>query len=392
MRQGIDVMKSICFYSTSWRGGDGWYTHGFAEGLANALESKHYSLIFLASPMQPQEREAKSQNLVRYKFRAGHNSEWSRIHKLFHTLMRIAEATFSLIKIRFKTSVFVVTFPHWLSVTMFQFILLKLTGAKIIYIVHDPLPHAWSLPKLFRRFEKACLASTYYLADQLVTLTKSGNTVLEEQFGVKNNRLSVVPHGVFDSGKAEPLKNNRKFLIFGMLRSNKSILESINAFKSLLKTVPDAKLVVAGAPYSAEPEYWAECEKALNELGGSVATEIGFVEEARLETLFAECDAVLLPYKNFNSQSGVAVLAALSMRPVIGTAIGGIAELFEIGMCGIPLIDPPDETSIQSAMVDFCNVSVSEWKNKSVESRQQLLNTLSWQAIGKTFIHELKVE
>lgn len=385
MRQVTDVMKSICFYSTSWRGGDGWYTHGFAEGLANALRSKGYSLIFLASPMQPQEREAKSENLIRYKFRPGHNSEWSRIHKLFHMLMRIAEATYNLIKIRFETSVFVVTFPHWLSVTMFQFMLLKLTGAKIIYIVHDPLPHAWSLPKLFRSFEMACIASTYYLADQLVTLTKSGNTVLKEQFGVNNNRLSVVPHGVFDSGKAEPLKNNRKFLIFGMLRSNKCILESIKAFKNLLITVPEAKLVVAGAPYSAEPEYWAECEKALSDLGSSVTTEIGFVEESRLETLFAECDAVLLPYKNFNSQSGVAVLAALSMRPVIGTSMGGIAELFETGMCGIPLIDPPDETSIENAMLDFCSQPVSEWKNKTIESRQKLLNSLSWQAIGDAF-------
>lgn len=216
--------------------------------------------------------------------------------------------------------------------------------------------------------------------------------MLNEEFGIKNERLSVVPHGVFDSGQAVPIRNNRKFLIFGMLRSNKCILESINAFKNILKTVPNATLVVAGAPYSAEPEYWAKCEKALKDLGSSVSTEIGFVEEARLETLFAECDAVLLPYKNFNSQSGVAVLAALSMRPVIGTSTGGIAELFEIGMCGIPLIDPPDETSIQNAMLDFCHVSVSQWKSQSVESRQKLLNTLSWQAIGKTFIHELGIE
>lgn len=375
----------ICMYSTSWRGGDGWYTHALAEGIAQALPKFDKRLILVASQMEPLERDASDSNLDRFFFRAAHKQEWSKPKKLIHTILRITEATVRLISARRKASVFIVTFPHWLTVCFLQFLLLKATRASVIYIVHDPLPHAWSFPSGGQWLEKLLLRGTYFLADHLVTLTNSGKDILNNVLSIPKEKLSVIPHGVFNNGKIEAPKSNRTFLIFGMLRSNKCILESIRAFSTLRKKFPDARLVVAGAPYSAEMDYWELCRREIELIGESIHCEIGFVEEARLEELFSQADAVLLPYMNFNSQSGVAMLAALSMRPVIGTAIGGIAELFELGMCGIPVDSPPTEEKITAAMVQFCDTNTEAWTDATIKAREDLLNALSWKRIGEHF-------
>lgn len=182
------------------------------------------------------------------------------------------------------------------------------------------------------------------------------------------------------------MRSNRRFLIFGMLRRNKCILESIQAFAQVHRQYPDSQLVIAGAPYSAEPDYWAQCQAALDALDAvSVQREIGFVEESRMEQLFIEADAVLAPYTDFNSQSGVAVLAAFSMRPVIGSAIGGIGELFDAGMAGVRIDKAPTAEVIAQAMAAFCARPVEAWRREAAEGRNRIMASMSWEAVGRAY-------
>lgn len=354
--------------------------------MADALLDQGYQLRFIASRMTPEERDATHENIVREVLIGGHGVDASFLQKLVHTARRAGQATKKLLACRRNARVYVITFPYWPSVTFLQFLLLKALGAKIVYIVHDPSPHAWSRGFLRRALERFMIFATYRLSNELISLTNIGRLALAKDFGIDLKRITMVPHGVFDNGKCIELAGNRKFLIFGMLRSNKQIIESIEAFELLLRDYPDSRLVIAGAPYRAEPDYWARCEQAIARLGDAVHCEIGFVAEERLEELFSSTDAVLLPYKDFNSQSGVAVLAAMSMRPVIGTAVGGIAELFDLGLCGVKIQPPVVAESILSGMREFCSTDKQYWQRGVVASRERFLRELDWHVIGKRVV------
>jgi glycogen synthase len=385
--------SEVVLYSTSWRGGDGWYTHALADGMAAALAEHGVRLRLVASTMEPADKGAQHPNVARDLLVLGHRAGAGRLTKIALTARRAAAATCALLRARRTARVYVVTFPHWLSVTVLQFALLKLLGARLVYVVHDPAPHAWSPNALIRGMQRIAIKSSYLLADKLVTLTRAGSQVLQSDFGMSAAKLAVIPHGVFDSGQKALPKSNRTFLIFGMLRSNKQILESIQAFARLHTERPEVRLVIAGAPYSAEKNYWARCEAEILALGSAVSCEIGFVEESRLQALFDECDAVLLPYANFNSQSGVAVLAALSMRPVVGTESGGISELYEMGMEGIRIEGHPTAEAIYFAMSKYCATPPLDWDSRLHKARQLILAKCSWKEIGKTFataaLHEV---
>lgn len=379
------MSKSVGLYSTSWRGGDGWYTHALADAMATALASSGRSLTLIASPMTPASRDACHPSIDRRVFRPGTSAGGARLRKLLGTAARALEATGQLLKARASCKTIVITFPHWASVTWVQFVMLWTLRTRIIYIVHDPSPHAWGHAGWRRALHRFAIRTTYGLSQALVTLSPAGRIALRDEWGIDPAKVSVIPHGIFDNGERQAPTRNRTFLIFGMLRSNKNILPSIEAFAELLHTYPDARLVIAGAPYGAEPEYWQQCEQRLSRLGESVHTEIGFVPEERLEQLFDSCDAVLLPYDNFNSQSGVAVLSALAMRPVLGTAVGGLKDLFELGMSGVQITEPPSREAILRAMKRYCDTPPERWAVQLRQARTELLSALDWQRIGVRF-------
>jgi glycogen(starch) synthase len=70
--------------------------------------------------------------------------------------------------------------------------------------------------------------------------------------------------------------------------------------------------------------------------------ETGFIADERVNELLAACDALLMPYTDFNSQSGVAVIAGMAGRPVIAAPAGGIADLIAAGLAAVEIPTPVD--------------------------------------------------
>ncbi len=371
----------ICFYSSSWRGGDGWYTHALAQSMAAA----GLSVIFACAPSIPPEREARHPNIIRWLLPPGSGGTGGRLSRIVYNLKRIAQATWALVRARRHTDLYVLTFTHWLVVTWLQFLVIKMIGGRVVYVVHDPMPHAWSYSQWARPLELWMLRQTYMLPTHLVSLTEAGKKVLASRFGIPEDRISVIPHGAFDSGAAAQLPGNGRILLFGMLRRNKRILESIRGVQSLGEDVPDVRLVIAGNPHADDRDYWELCEQAIAEAPERIMTEIGFVAEARRLELFDECDAVLLPYEDFSSQSGVAVAAGLAARPVLGTNAGGIGELFQQGMDGVPIARPVTSDTIAEAIRLFRGTSLQAWRERSLTARSTLQDQLSWERIGERF-------
>jgi glycogen synthase len=94
----------------------------------------------------------------------------------------------------------------------------------------------------------------------------------------------------------------------------------------------------------------------------------------------------MLAYQNFNSQSGVGVLAALAARPVIGTRSGGLDELFDRGLAGQLIQDEVTPESIAAAIIEFRRRDLNEWRNKAGQGAVRVADTLRWDRIADDYI------
>lgn len=373
--------KLICYFSSSWRGGDGWYSHALAQAIAEAGQP----IIFVASRLIPLERDAKHELISRRLVHSNVSKAGGFISKLLRSGRRVLEFTFFMILARLRARTYLITFPHWLIFTFVLFLLLKATRAKIVYIVHDPLPHAWSFPGVLRGVERWLLAQTYSLSDQLVTLTASGKATLVEEFQTDPAIIDVIPHGAFPLPGAKPPEATRKILLFGMLRRNKNILPTIEAVDLVSKQYQDLELYIAGAPHADDRSYWADCERKISESAAKIHVEAGFISEERMMELFHMCDAVILPYESFNSQSGVAVLAAFAKRPVLTTGVGGIGELINMGLASFPIDGPVTADAIARSLMNFCRQDPRVLSERIESGYLRLSDELSWQGVGKSF-------
>jgi len=370
----------VAFYSAAWRGA-GWFVFQLASAIADAGTP----ITLIAPHAEPAERDVQETDLLkRVILPRGAGGKGNFLHRARRSGWRIFLSFAAIVKARSRHSIYLVTFPDWLHIGFIQLLLIRVLGARLVYIVHDAKPHAWFFPNRLRWLELAMLKGSFHLPSHLVTLTHAAKLQIVKEFGVDEHRISVIPHGAFETPKLAGLSGEKKLLLFGMLRRNKGILETINAM-SLLPTDCAAQLTIAGAIHAEDPDYWTECSAAITRNGGRIRTEIAFIPEERLQQLLSECDAVLLPYSQFNSQSGVAVLAGLAGRSLIATDVGGIGELMADGVSMTRIAQPITSETISAAVVAYCKRDVADRRADAGNTRELLKVMLSWTKIGQTY-------
>lgn len=177
----------------------------------------------------------------------------------------------------------------------------------------------------------------YHAVDEVVVPSRFIARLLHER-GLRNRKLLVLDRWV-DTARFHPGKRDErfwerrgvrgrgvKFLYVGRVGVEKGLAVAADAFRALLSTCPDTRLVVVGdGPYRAELE---------RRLEGTPATFTGFLEGEELACAFASADAMLFP--STTDTWGNAVLEAqASGLPVIVTDKGGPHELMVDGVTGL---------------------------------------------------------
>ncbi|AXU20833.1 hypothetical protein C7W88_17550 (plasmid) [Novosphingobium sp. THN1] len=360
---GEQTGKRAIVYTSAYRGGASWFVLEMAAGMSAAGGD----ILLIAPRAEPEEREQLVAATRRIELPRGSYGKGSKLVRLLRTAGRIVSTFIAFARARRHARTYVISFYDWLIILALQMVWIRLIGGRLIYVVHDAKPHAWASSPTMRWLELMLLRASYLLPHELVTLTRSAKDQIKEEFG-RRGQATVIPHGAYATATTLP-PGDRKILVFGMLRRNKRILETIEAVKLAVASGARVSLTIAGAPHKEDIGYWDECAACLPGTDGYIHTEIEFIPEPRLNQLIAECDAVILPYEDFNSQSGVAVLAACSERLLLCTATGGLAELVEQGLDPIVIQQPvtPDPLLMQSLISQQCR-----WKN--YETRQVRVN------------------
>ena len=299
--------------------------------------------------------------------------------------MRILATFVAYTRARVHGRSYVISFYDWLIVLVAQMLWIRLLGGHIVYVVHDAQPHAWSSSGVMRRLEVWLLKASYRIPQQLVTLTEAARRQLIDEFG-RRGPVAVIPHGAYLSAALPPAPGKGKLLAFGMLRRNKRILETIDGIRLAVEGGAQASLTIAGGPHKEDADYWTACAKRLPGTERYIHTEIEFISEVRLDKLLAECDALILPYEEFNSQSGVAVLAACSGRLLISTDAGGLGELVTNGLDAVVIERPVTAETVADAIRRFAALPVEQVRAKAEGSKAALDYYFNWTRIGGEYL------
>lgn len=198
--------------------------------------------------------------------------------------------------------------------------------------------------------------------------------------------VAVIPHGVFLLPETTPVPGEGRLLVFGTLRRNKGVRDAIEGVLAARGAGAAVTLTIAGAPDPVERAYWEACEPLARANPQAIRLSIGFVPQGELDALIEQSDALLLPYRDFHSQSGVAMLAASNARPVLATRSGGLGDLIAQGMPGVVIEPPGSSAEVAEAIRAFVQVPAAEWTGRAAAFRAKVMEDMGWEAIARRYI------
>ena len=198
-----------------------------------------------------------------------------------------------------------------------------------------------------------------------------------------NAPVFVIPHGdesaLRGAGPVPPVADTAPVaLFFGLWTTYKGIDVLLEAWPRVRAAVPDATLVLAGAPGEMDPEDVLGPARAA----GGVDARPGYVAREDIPRLFGAARVVVTPYVRA-SQSGVAHLAYTFDRPVVATTVGDIPTVVDDGVTGL-LVPPRDAPALADAVIAL----LADPKRAAVlgaAGGEWLRRESSWETVARRF-------
>jgi glycosyltransferase involved in cell wall biosynthesis len=207
---------------------------------------------------------------------------------------------------------------------------------------------------------------------------------------------SIVAHGIepvddvdvrpFD---AEGGRTARSVLYVGRLERRKGILDLFAAIPEVLRRVPDARFLVAGADNSASDGFERRTGRRYDEFfeerhpeAAHAVSFLGHVSEARLAQLYQSCDLFVAP--SLHESFGLIYLEAMNYaKPVVACRAGGVPEVVAHGETGI-LVDPESPKALAEAIVTLLG-SPTRLREMGLAGRARLLERFTHLAMARAF-------
>lgn len=243
--------------------------------------------------------------------------------------------------------------PFWApSLACVATLLRRWTGARLVFICHNVLPHEGG----------GCLRSA------LVRLALARGDAFIVHSDADEAALRVLLPGLADAAihrallpaftiatPADPAASRARLglpadapvaLFFGFVRPYKGVMHLIEALPAAIEAVPGLRLVVAGEFWDSVESYRARA--AALGVADRVHFDDRYVPNEEVGTYFAAADLVVMPYVEA-SQSAVATLAVAFGLPIVATRVGGLPEVVIDGETGL-LVPPADPAALAEAI------------------------------------------
>jgi len=248
---------------------------------------------------------------------------------------------------------------QWMTVPELDRWLLR-SRAPLVYTAHDMSDrrtggHASMWRHLYNRF------------DRVVAHSESGREALLE-FGVRSERLRVIPHPIIAS---EPARRDdgRTLLCFGLIRPYKGIDDAIE----VTRRVEGARLLVAGDPMEPIERYRA----AGGEL---VEWRLGYLPASEVDRAYGDSSLAILPYKPGLDQRGMLLRAPGAGVPAVAYDVGGVGGNVRRVEAG-RVVPAGDVDAMAAAVSELLDDPAK--LEQAREGARRARETLTWQASAR---------
>lgn len=252
--------------------------------------------------------------------------------------------------------------------------LLKFKKHKIIYTVHNVLPHDTE-KKYFSRYKKL-----YHLSDYLIVHSENVKEELIRDFHVNSSKINVIPHGdlVYDRPLPfiENVSESSSCLFFGLIKPYKGIEFLLDAWYLIESEKKiNFKLTIAG---KCDPYYFNFLKEKIRSLNLKNVTFINsYLEDADLIELISNHDLILYPYKQITT-SGALALGLASGKPLLVTSLPtfrsvldelpedffvSFGDTFELSKKIIKILQDKSLQKIGGQLSYECSVKRFNWDN-----------------------------
>jgi len=207
--------------------------------------------------------------------------------------------------------------------------------------------------KLFRLGSD--MATRVLLKAHSVSVLLSGyQRTLVKKYSAQNVLLGT--HGVFEPRPTPPdfsLRSNpdQRILAIGHWGTYKRLETLMDAFPRVLREVPNARLIVAGANHHTKPGYWESIREAQR---GNPRIEFrGYVAEEHIPDLFRTTSIVALPYDSATGSSGPAHQACEYGVPIISADLPDFRRMAEDEDMAISFYKPGDPSNLAEKLIEI---------------------------------------
>jgi glycosyltransferase involved in cell wall biosynthesis len=206
--------------------------------------------------------------------------------------------------------------------------------------------------------QRAVLDEIGHLSDRLIVMSEHAASLLRDVYGIPNEKIDVIPHGVPDLPFTDPnyfkdlfgTQGKSVLLTFGLLSPNKGIENVIRALPAILAKHPDLVYIVSGAthPHIRRREgerYREELQALAAECGVSshVIFNNRFVSTEEMIEHVGAADIYITPYRQeAQVVSGTLAIALGAGKAIISTPYWHAKEILADGRGVIVPFDDPD--------------------------------------------------
>lgn len=245
--------------------------------------------------------------------------------------------------------------------------------------------------------QRQVMGEVIRLSARLAVMTEHGRTLLRTVYGVADERVDVIPHGIPDMEFVDPAFHKDRFgmegahvlLTFGLLSPNKGIEHVIAALPEIVARHPATRYVVVGAthPHLVRHEgerYRMRLERLAEDLGvaGHVEFHNRFVDMDELLAFIGAADIYATPYLNPDQiTSGTLAYAFGCGKAVLSTPYWHARELLAEGR-GV-LVPFRDSAAIAR---EVCRLLDDDARRHAMRKRAYLLGReMIWPRVARRY-------
>jgi beta-1,4-mannosyltransferase len=263
--------------------------------------------------------------------------------------------------------------------------LIRLSGVKIIWTVHNHLAHNTQFPQLELWLRK----KISQVAHQLIVHHQYSGEYLSQSWNHKLT-FTVIPHGhyqtIYPGAIAQQAARQQLnlpldgllYLNLGMIRPYKGIESLFQVWQEWqadqeLSTPNNCNLLIAGQPITET--YRRHLESLLGNTPG-IIFHPNFIPAAKMHLYFSAADIVVLPFTHILT-SGSLILAMSYHKPIIAPRQGGIVET--LSLADSLLYEPQDPHGLLKALRASTKVDLEILSQKVSAA----CDRLSWDKIAQ---------